>query len=101
MTDLDSMQITLLVGVCSLVLGAVIGYLVFRVGAAKLVPGSRKLSRREAELVDEVERQRLREIYNLISKVTATLKYQRVLDTALDLSASVLPSPNISSDRLV
>jgi signal transduction histidine kinase len=49
------------------------------------------------------DRKRLREIYNLISTLTATLKYQRVLDTALDLSASVLVSPDKSTetDRLV
>jgi signal transduction histidine kinase len=43
----------------------------------------------------------LREIYTLISKVTSTLKYQNVLETALDLGSRVLATPNIPADRLV
>lgn len=39
-----------------------------------------------------VEGERLRAIYNLISTLTATLNYKRVIDSALDLSLSALNS---------
>ncbi len=73
------------------------------------------LSRRVVEAAQRIERERIgarhraeahererrRAIYHLISTLSATLNYQRVLDTALDLSASILTSPTDSSDRLV
>jgi transcriptional regulator with GAF, ATPase, and Fis domain len=49
----------------------------------------------------DIDHRRLREIYTLISKVTATLKYQRVLEIALDLGSRVLATPNIPADKLV
>jgi signal transduction histidine kinase len=49
----------------------------------------------------DIDHRRLREIYNLISKVTSTLKYQNVLETALDLGSRVLATPNIPAERLV
>jgi len=49
----------------------------------------------------DIDHRRLREIYSLISKVTATLKYQRVLEIALDLGARVLATPNIPAENLV
>jgi signal transduction histidine kinase len=49
----------------------------------------------------DIDYRRLREIYNLISKVTATLKYQNVLEIALDLGSRVLATPNVPAERLV
>ncbi len=49
----------------------------------------------------EIDHRRLREIYNLISKVTSTLKYQNVLEIALDLGSRVLATPNVPADQLV
>jgi len=49
----------------------------------------------------DIDHRRLREIYNLISKVTATLKYENVLEIALDLGSRVLATPNIPAERLV
>src|SRR4030067_3524286 len=49
----------------------------------------------------DIDYRRLRDIYNLISKLTSTLKYQKVLETALDLGSRVLATPSISADRLV
>jgi signal transduction histidine kinase len=49
----------------------------------------------------DIDHRRLREIYNLISKVTATLKYESVLEIALDLGSRVLATPNIPAERLV
>jgi signal transduction histidine kinase len=49
----------------------------------------------------DMDARRLREIYNLISKVTATLKYQNVLEIALDLGSRVLATPNVPAESLV
>jgi signal transduction histidine kinase len=49
----------------------------------------------------DIDYRRLRDIYSLISKLTATLKYERVLETALDLGARVLATPNIPAEKLV
>ena len=49
----------------------------------------------------DIDHRRLREIYNLISKVTSTLKYQNVLEIALDLGSRVLATPNVPADQLV
>src|SRR4030043_1908553 len=48
----------------------------------------------------DIDYRRLRDIYILISKLTATLKYQRVLEIALDLGSRVLPTPNIPAEKL-
>ena len=46
--------------------------------------------------------ERLQEVYKLLTTLTATLSYQRVLDKALDLSMVSLTSPDDpSADRLV
>ncbi|MEZ0395287.1 MAG: GAF domain-containing sensor histidine kinase [Anaerolineales bacterium] len=54
----------------------------------------------------QVENERLRAIYDLTSTLTTTLNYQRVLDTALDLSLTALHSQSegaesVADDRLV
>ena len=51
--------------------------------------------------VEKVDQDRQRVIYNLVSELSATLNYQRVLDTALDLSATALSNPTSLADRLV
>jgi signal transduction histidine kinase len=48
-----------------------------------------------------IDSRRLRDIYTLISKITATLKYERVLEIALDLGSRVLATPNVPAERLV
>ncbi len=49
----------------------------------------------------DIDHRRLREIYTLISKVTSTLKYQRVLEIALDLGSRVLATPATPAESLV
>ena len=58
--------------------------------------------RREAyrQKVQAEEEQR-RAIYHLISSLSATLNYQRVLDTALDMSATALTTSKAQSENLV
>ncbi len=81
--------------------GLLLGFIVLRVGKASQRTSQAEKTKRDAERTSVAERQRLREVYNLISSITATLKYQRVLEMALDLSAEVMASPNAPSDRLV
>ena len=52
------------------------------------------------EILWDIDYRRLRDIYILISKLTATLKYQRVLEIALDLGSRVLATPNIPAEKL-
>ncbi len=59
---------------------------------------SQKLSRREAERTD---RERSQAIYKLISALNASLNYQRVLETALDLGNKTLANSHNADDRLV
>ena len=49
----------------------------------------------------QAEEERRRAIYHLISSLSATLNYQRVLDTALDMSATALTTSKTQSENLV
>jgi len=57
--------------------------------------------RRDIEHSSYVEKGRLQTILDLISSLTATLNYQRVMDTALDLSANALGTPTAPAEHLV
>ena len=59
---------------------------------------SQMLSQRESE---RSEYERSRAIYKLISALNASLNYQRVLETALDLGSSTLANHHDSQNRLV
>lgn len=50
---------------------------------------------------EQVERERRRAIYNLISALSATLNYERVLETALDQTAAALSDQGKTLDQLV
>ncbi len=62
---------------------------------------SQQNNRRDVDRASFVDRERLQTIFDLISSLTATLNYQRVLDTALDLSATTLGTPSTPAERLV
>jgi signal transduction histidine kinase len=47
------------------------------------------------------ESERRKALYQIISTLSATLDYQRVLETALDMSAKALPSSDHTDDKLV
>lgn len=101
---MDSFTFGVVLGISGLVVGLALGYILFRRGKEK-PPAKNTLAQpgiqRDPDKLAAAERQRLRDMYRLISKLTATLKYQRVLDTALDLSASALATPSMPTDRLV
>ena len=101
---MDLFNYTLLVGAIGLVAGIILGLIILRAAGRRQKKESMEVqqsARREVERAGMVDRTRLREIYNLISAVTATLKYQRVLDIALDLCSRVLVTPNVPVNRLV
>jgi signal transduction histidine kinase len=108
MIEIISLETIVLIGAASLGslgVGILIGSLVRRRGE-KRSQAARKSRlatkrRREFERIKLSERQRLRTVYELIATLTATLNYQRVLETALDLSMSALRGPHGSADQLV
>jgi len=51
--------------------------------------------------IEQAEQERRRLVYNLVSALNSTLNYQRVLDTALDMSATALTALNAPADKLV
>ncbi|MBN2550900.1 MAG: sensor histidine kinase [Anaerolineales bacterium] len=51
--------------------------------------------------IDEKERERRRAIYNLISALSSSLNYTRVMETALDLSAKTLVELNAPAEKLI
>ena len=67
-------------------------------GGGKKAPQN---NRREADRTSYVDRGRLQTIFDLISSLTSTLNYQRVLDSALDLSAQALGTPSAPAEHLV
>lgn len=82
-----------------LITGAVFGFI-----------GQRMLRIREQEAralvrtrmeAQRAERERSRVIYNLISTLSASLNYQRVLETSLDLSASAIEKIDDIHDQMV
>jgi signal transduction histidine kinase len=50
---------------------------------------------------EQIEEERRQAIYQLISSLSATLNYQRVLETALDLSATALTTSTTPSENLI
>ena len=56
---------------------------------------------REAERAVQAERERLHAVYDLLSSLTSSLNYQRILDNALDVSARILSAQQAPTDRLV
>ncbi len=51
--------------------------------------------------LQELDASRLREVYRLLTNLTSTLNYQRVLELALDMGMQALTSDDDPSDRLI
>jgi signal transduction histidine kinase len=100
---LSSVDITIvaLVALVTLLLGIAIGSVSSRVSGERGLKKLQQTTRREVERASNAERERLQTIYDLISSLTATLNYQRVMDTALDLSATALGTPAAPAEHLV
>jgi signal transduction histidine kinase len=94
----------LIVGIVAFILGILLS--LAALSALGILNLGGLLTRKEAGNVGgkpiwDIDHRRLREIYSLISKVTSTLKYQKVLEIALDLGARVLATPNVPAEKLV
>jgi signal transduction histidine kinase len=82
-----------------LIIGATMAFLSARFRQGLRLPRRSSLSRgRKARSKDQDKRQT---IFELISALSATLNYQRVLETSLDLSATALTELEAPTDRLV
>jgi signal transduction histidine kinase len=93
----DILLLAALVGL----LGVLVGFYLNRwVDQKRLEQFRKQAGKQEADQVRRSERTRLNGIYSSILSLTASLNYQRVLESALDLSTSLLDS-NGSSARLV
>lgn len=82
-----------------LVIGALFNFLSLRM--FRIIERLRQERLQERKKAEQIDRDRQRVIYNLVSELSATLNYQRVLDTALDLSATALSTPTSPAERLV
>lgn len=50
---------------------------------------------------EQIQNEQKRFLYNLVASLSATLNYQRVLDTALDLSAAAMTRSSPTADQIV
>lgn len=84
--------------VVGLLAGLFLGSLL--VGALRIrsVEKSRQL---EIEQARQSERERLRKLYEMISHMTGSLIYSRVLDMALDTGVSTLAEPGVMAEQMV
>ena len=86
-----------------LVIGLVLAYAGGRLNRSGLNRGIEPLKKgRAAALnnVDPKESERRRTIYELLTALSSSLNYQKVLETALDLSNTALAQLNIPADKL-
>ena len=92
-----------LTGLAALLIGLGIGYLVFRdksspQGKKSPPPKPEKEPAREEPSVSD---ERIRKMYQLITDLTMTLNYERVLEKSLDAALMALRLSDYSTDRLV
>ena len=71
------------------------------IGGKRRKQSHQKSTLQAAERATLAERGRLQALYDLLSSLTSSLNYQRILDNALDVSASVLSAQKAPTDRLV
>jgi signal transduction histidine kinase len=90
----------LIVGVIGILIGITAGVLYYRFG--KKYISSKNAHPQEQNIQRKFHHsRRLQDVYQLLTNLTSTLSYQRVLDIALDLSMRALSLPDVPADRLV
>jgi signal transduction histidine kinase len=97
-------DITLLVGAVAFVVGVLLCLVILNSTGQKHFRDffhKSKNNLKAGKTLWDIDYRRLRDIYSLISKLTATLKYQKVLEIALDLGSRVLATPNVPAEKLV
>ncbi len=92
-----------LLAILNLVVGALLG-----ISSVQLIQWLRRLygrqvERRSQDLVKAArqERIRVRDLYQMIETLNATLNYQRVLETALDLGTTALEQNGSPNDKII
>lgn len=90
----DPKLVSITIGVIGVLIGAGLGIGIYNLltGRAQSVRALSR-ARRDAERSRLDERERVRSIYELISSLTTTLQYRRVLDMVLDLGGKTLAGP--------
>src|SRR4030042_3703959 len=97
-------SITLLVGALSIVVGILLCLAILNATGQLRIGDLYHKSQNNfkgGKTLWDIDYRRLRDIYSLISKLTATLKYEKVLEIALDLGSRVLATPNVPAEKLV
>jgi signal transduction histidine kinase len=89
----------IIAGIAGVLIGVGVSVLIFRYRKNK--PALKNIAPHQASERGIDHSERLQEVYHLLTNLTATLSYQRVLDIALDLSMRALSIPNDPKDRLV
>jgi signal transduction histidine kinase len=82
-----------------LALGMLLSYFSGRITHYKGTKSQKTIPIRKEK--EQIEKEKRRTIYNLISALSASLNYQRVLETAMDLSADALRFSHARSNELV
>ncbi len=90
---------SLLYSASYLLVGSGLGYALIRL--RQRVPKNAAAPSLKTSSRQEIENERRKALYRLISTLSATLDYQRVLETALDMSTQALLSNDGSENQLV
>ena len=83
----------------SLAIGFGVAYLSDQFGGSSKAEG--EIASQLGKMGAEVEKHRLQAVYRIMSTLSSTLNYERLLDLSLDLSIEALTDPSDSSARLV
>jgi signal transduction histidine kinase len=95
-----SQWLLVIVGVVCIFVGIAAGVLISIFG--KKITAPQKRTPPEQNIQQKFHHsERLKDVYQLLTNLTSTLSYQRVLDIALDLSMRALSLPDDPADRLV
>jgi signal transduction histidine kinase len=94
----EAYSVVAVIGLVTLAIGAFLGYYGYRLIQVRRTNNNRGNLRQK---LARSEHERLKTIYNLTSTFSASLNYQRVLDSALDVSATALSNPDTPSDPIV
>jgi signal transduction histidine kinase len=98
--DITAVALALVpLGLFYLLFGVLLGYFCGRLRS--LIDQAQEETQAARREVARAERERIRSLYKLISALGATLNYQRVMDTAMDIGYSTLAITDGGSEHMV